>query len=273
MRRRGFTLVEIMVSVLILALFFGGLYTLISTINRSSELVRWKSESQLKVRKFFKDYMEPDINKASYPSTVTEHETMINGGVEPTKDMMFQYLKAGNTDNKMMADSIGNGTVLMKWQINYPSVKITSTGYSEPGGTVLCEVLFYQKPPNSKRKNCIVYHRESNIPGEILPVNDVLMVDNIEYVAINHMNKFSDKEIDLMNIVPNSIHAGNEAGTNIEEGMADYADFFHRWKNSGTVTIEIGMKQDRVLDMLFGKSRFRCAEKISVKTNVKIETF
>lgn len=275
MNRRGFSLPEMLIAISVTALFFLGVFRLQAVINRTTELVNWKNESQSMVRKFYTSFLVPDINKASYPSTISGNDTIINGGADPTQAMKFQYLKAGtgtpgpddppNTSVVTMSE-IGDGVTIMKWQINFPEIQVNNVaGDAKPAGTLNCEVVAFKKL--GRRDNVLVYRRYGNIP-EIHPVNDQVMVDNVEYVKISYNPRYTDAEILKMNTIPNTVTASNPNGINY---APEHPDYFHTWKNSGTVNIVVGMIQNKRVNVLLkGEHRYTVQEKISIKTNVEI---
>ncbi|MDD2715153.1 MAG: hypothetical protein PHW04_04585 [Candidatus Wallbacteria bacterium] len=278
MNRRGMSLVEMMMAVLLCGFFFAALYRLQASMNRTTEFVRWKTQSQDTIRRFYKDYLIPDINKATYPSTIDADMTTVP---DPTNAMKLQYLKGGAIDPNdpntsiIKFDSLSDGQILMKWQISHPGVTVDlaqdqGQNDSDPSFAAVCEIVAYKRSPyDTKRRNVIVYRRTTTDSTIIKPVNDKVMVENVEYIKMSHSPRYKPAEIIAMNVLPNSITPNNPMGVPMDPSDPDY---FHTWNNSGSINIEIGLIQDVRVTVLLtgGPHRFTTQEKVSIKTNVEI---
>lgn len=257
MKKSGFTLTELLVSVAVLGLFLVAVFQLFRTTQQSGELLRWKTQSQMKIRKFFQDYLIPDLKRASYPSEIHEDRTLINGGSPPTDDMKLQYLSMSGTD-EIKISHLGNGTIIMKWQINHPGIALSTT--TESAKSAICTVRAYKK--FGDYVNVLTYERVGNI-DDLKDIDERVVLTDVEYVTITHTDKYTPAEIALMNTIPNS-------PTNQQLPSTD-PDYFHDWQNNGTINIEIGVTYDYRVRVLFGKGRkFRTRARMSVSVDVQI---
>jgi len=258
MNKKGFTLTELLIASLVLSIFLMAIFRLQASMNRTSEIIRWKTESQMAIRKFYKDYLIPDIRRASYPSDIQDDKTEINGGADPTNAMKLQYLAGGDADGKIYIKDLANGTKLMEWQINQPSISTILENDTAKG--VICTVRCYQIRDGVH--DVITYERSGNIP-EIPDIAEKTVLKNVDYIKFTSQDRYTAAEIAQMNTIPN-----NPANPLLNVNDPEY---FHTWQNTGTINIEIGMYQNRKVNVLLGSShKFTTAEKISIKSDVQI---
>jgi prepilin-type N-terminal cleavage/methylation domain-containing protein len=258
MSKKGFTLTELLIASLVLAIFMMAIFRLQGSMTRTSQLIQWKTETQMTIRQFFKKYLIPDIHRASYPSTIHEQITQINNGSDPTDAMKLQYLSGGDSDGKIYIKDLANGTKLMEWQINQPSIDTPVENVAAKG--VICTVRAYQSKDGIK--DVITYERTGNIK-DIPNITEKVVLKNVDYIKFTQQDRYTAAEINQMNIINN-----NPSGQLLDPSDPEY---FHTWQNSGTINIEIGMYQNNKVGFLLGsKHKFTTAAKISIKTNVQI---
>jgi len=258
MPKKGFTLTELLIATLVLAIFMLAVFRLQGSMTRTSEIIRWKTESQMKIRRFFKDYVIPDVHRASYPSDVQIDKTEINGGTAPTDAMKLQYLDGGDAAGRIYITPLANGTKLMEWQINTPSIN-TPVEKKIPMG-VICTVRSYRS--KNGIKDVITYERSGNIP-EIPDIKEMVVLKNVDYIKFTKQDRYTTAEITQMNTIPNSPINALLPANDLE--------YFHVWQNTGSIDVEIDMYQGNKVDALIGSAhKFMTKEKTSIKTNVQI---
>lgn len=118
MRRRGFTLVEILVASAVLAILAVGIFRVFRSANRANVQALWYTKAQSQARELL-SLIRNDLAKAACPSTVTDAAV--------TRTPCTASITQGETELPG-----GDGTILMQFDINTPSV---STSVETKAGT------------------------------------------------------------------------------------------------------------------------------------------
>lgn len=118
MRRRGFTLVEILVASAVLAVLALGVFRVFSAGNRANVQALWYTKAQSQARELL-SLLRNDLAKAACPSDVTDAQVV--------RTACSATVAQGETPLPG-----GEGTVIMQFDINTPSV---STSVETKAGT------------------------------------------------------------------------------------------------------------------------------------------
>lgn len=77
--RRGWTIVEVMIGVLILAMFVYSIFTVFTRAAKTTDIAGWKAGAQEKMRASMK-MLFTDISSATYPSWIYPNKTEVDSG-------------------------------------------------------------------------------------------------------------------------------------------------------------------------------------------------
>lgn len=114
MRRRAFTLVEVMIGSAVLAVLAIGVFRVFGSANKANVQALWYTNRQAQAREML-NMLRNDLSKAACPSHVTE--TGVDRG-DWSNDAYFLKVKSGETD------LTGGDTELLRWVIATPHVEV-----------------------------------------------------------------------------------------------------------------------------------------------------
>jgi len=145
--KSGFTLVEMLITVLILAFVIIAIYSIFSKVTRTTDVGAWKSSVQQKLRVSMKNLFQ-DLSNATYPTWIYPNKTEIDDSDE---------YKLKYRDGELDPWKLGKGEELLTFYICRPGKKKFPSGRNH-GRNIVKVTLVMDKYDDGRPK--IMYERE-----------------------------------------------------------------------------------------------------------------
>lgn len=104
MKRKGMTMVEILIGATILTMVLYGIYSLFTSVGKTGQGLTAHSHIQLMAQKIMKSFKKDISNALAAPSVMTQNKITLNvaGHAGVTETVTWEIVSVGSTKNKLV---------------------------------------------------------------------------------------------------------------------------------------------------------------------------